>query len=203
VLGDLGDEAILAEAQRRFAAFLADPASLPPNLRGPVTHLVGRTADRAMYQTLLGLARKSTNTDERMRYYSALASARDPALARDSLQIALTDELTPSMVGSLISWVATQGEHRELALAFAKENLEALASKQSPSFRYTFVSGLYGHFSDRAHAEELRNYAPSHATSGGRMVAARNIERILADADFIDGQMPPIDAWIGRRSALP
>src|SRR5262249_26413954 len=56
-LGELGDEAVLAESRRRFEAFLKDPTSLPPNLRDPVTHLVGRTADRATYETLLGMAR--------------------------------------------------------------------------------------------------------------------------------------------------
>src|SRR5262249_56560622 len=92
-LGDFGDEAVLAEASRRFDAFLQDAASLPPNLRDTVTHLVGRGADRATYQTLLDLGRKSTNTEERVRYYSALAGALDPALARETLAITLTEEL--------------------------------------------------------------------------------------------------------------
>jgi aminopeptidase N len=202
VLGDFGDETILAEAKQRFAAYLSDPASLPPNLRGPVTHLVGRTADRAMYNTLLALARKSTNTGERMRYYSALASDRDPALARETLAIALTDELPNSMIGTLITWVASQGEHPELALDFVKEHFEAIVSKQSPSFRHTFMSTMMGNFSDPGRAEELRNFAPAQETSGGRMVAARAIERILAAAEFIDQHMPSIDAWIRRRTAL-
>src|SRR5882672_12364529 len=33
VLGDLGDDAVIAEAKRRFDAFLQDPASLPSALR--------------------------------------------------------------------------------------------------------------------------------------------------------------------------
>src|SRR5262249_33031353 len=89
-LGDFGDEAVLAEAKRRFNAFLQDATSLPPNLRDSVTHLVGRGADRATYQILLDLGRKSTSTEERVRYYSALAGAVDPALARETLAIALT-----------------------------------------------------------------------------------------------------------------
>src|SRR5262249_35031092 len=67
-LGELGDEAVLAEAKRRFDMFLRDAASLPPNLRDAVTYLVGRRADRATYQTLLDLGRKSTSTEERVRY---------------------------------------------------------------------------------------------------------------------------------------
>jgi aminopeptidase N len=47
MLGEFGDEAILAEAKRRFAAFLTEPASLSVDLRATVTILVGRAADRA------------------------------------------------------------------------------------------------------------------------------------------------------------
>jgi aminopeptidase N len=198
-LGDLGDEAVLADAKRRFDAFLTDSASLPANLRGPVTHLVGRTADRAGYETLLGLARKSTKTEERVRYYSAAASALDPAFARETLAIALTDELPADLAGRLINWVA--GEHAALALALVKENFEALAAKQGPSFRNTFVSNLMANFSDRARAEELKDFAPAYETSGGRMVAERVRERIVADAEFVQQQLPAIDEWVRRRGA--
>ena len=197
-LGDFGDEAVLAEAKRRFDAFQQDAASLPPNLRDSVTHLVGRGADRATYQTLLELGRKSTNTEERVRYYSALAAALDPALARETLAIALTEEL-PSDVGRrLIGWVA-EAEHPDLAVEFVKNNFETLATKHGSSFRNTFVSNLMANFSDAARAEELKGFAPAYETSGGRMVAERTRERILADAEFVAEQMPAIDEWVRRR----
>src|SRR4051794_9549806 len=69
VLGEFGDEEIIAGAKRRFAGFLQDLKSLPSALRDAVTHVVGITADRATYDTLLGLARKSIVTNERLRYY--------------------------------------------------------------------------------------------------------------------------------------
>ena len=46
VLGEFGDEDVIAEAKRRFAGFLQDPKSLPSALRDAVTHIVGITADR-------------------------------------------------------------------------------------------------------------------------------------------------------------
>jgi aminopeptidase N len=196
-LGDFGDEAVLAEAKRRFDAFLQDAASLPPNLRDPVTHLVGRNADRATYQTLLDLGRKSTNTEERVRYYSALASALDPALARETLAIALTEELSTDLGRRLMFWVA-EGEHPGLALEFVKHNFETLATKHGSSFRNSFVSNLMANFSDAARAEELKAFAPAYETSGGRMVAERTRERILADAELVAEQIPAIDEWVRR-----
>ena len=59
-LGDLGDAAVVAEAKRRFAAFLDDSNALPLTLRDAVTHVVGSTADRSTYDRLLSLARNRT-----------------------------------------------------------------------------------------------------------------------------------------------
>jgi aminopeptidase N len=197
LLGTLGDDAVVSEAKRRFAAFVKDPAALAIDLRGPVTRLAGRYADRATYDTLLALARKTTNTDERSRYYSAAASALDAAFARETLAIALTEELTPVMVGPLISGVAD--EHAEIAWAFVRDNLDKLAARQGPTFRDNIASNILGNFTDAAHAAELAAFGPAHETSGGRIVAARVEERILTDADFIARQLPQVDAWVRGR----
>jgi aminopeptidase N len=201
LLGNFGDEGIVAEATLRFAKFVSDPTSLPPALRETVTGLAGRYADRAGYDTLLALGRATTNTDERVRYYMAAARARDPALANQTLAIALTDELPTTLVGRLISEVASGGEHRDLAWNFVKANFAALAAKQGPSFNDNFPANLMTNFTDAAHAEELANFAPVHATSGGRIVAARAYERIMTAADFSAQQLPAVNEWVKRRNA--
>jgi aminopeptidase N len=203
VLGDLGDEAILAEAKGRFAAFVQSPTSLRPGLREPVTHLAGRTADRATYEILHELARKTTNTDERVRYYSALAAALDPGLAQETLALALTDEIPTTTVGNLVFGVASSGEHPDLAWAFLQQNFAALASRQGPFFRDNFAANLMANFSDRAHAGELASFAPAQQTSGARMMAARTQEIILTDADFVAQTLPAVDDWVTHFLARP
>src|SRR5882757_6544339 len=126
VLGEFGDEEIIAEAKRRFAGFLQDPKSLPAALRDAVTHLVGITADRAAYDTLLALARKSTITNERLRYYFAAAGARDAALAQATLALTLTDEMPATVVSGVIGTVAGSGEQPDLAWDFVRANFDVL-----------------------------------------------------------------------------
>jgi aminopeptidase N len=199
VLGELGDEQILAEAKRRFASFLQNPATLQPALREPVTHLVGIGADRKSYDTLLALARKATSTNERVRYYFAAASARDATLARETLELTLTDELPGNLVGGVINTVASAGEQPDVAWAFVRRNFQALANKQGPSFRNYFVANFMTNFSDAAHAAELADFAPAQATSGGKIVAARAHEAIMIGADVKARVLPAIDDWIRRR----
>lgn len=203
VLGDLGDEDILAEARRRFDAFRRDPASVAPGLRASVLHFAGREADRATYDALLALGRQATNTEERVRYYTALAAARDPALAAETLALALTEELPTNLSWSVISWVAGQGEHPDLAWDFVRANFPALSARQGPAFRDYIASSLASNFAAAERASELASFAPAQATPAGRIAAARAQEQILANADFRANRLPAIDDWIRERARRP
>jgi aminopeptidase N len=203
VLGSYGDDAIVAEAKRRFAEFVRHPASLPTALRDPVTTLAGRTADRATYDTLLAMARRTTSADERERYYVAAASALAPELAKETLPLTLTDELPTTLVRRVMSAVAFSGEHRDLAWDFIKTNFGMLSAKLGPSFQDNFPAELLTAFADTAHAQELAGFAPAHATSGGRTNAAQSYEAIVMNADFTAQQLPAVDAWVKVRMARP
>lgn len=195
-LGDLDDAAIVAEAKRRFTAFLDDPNALPTALRDAVTHVVGVTADRKTYDRLLALARKSTVTNERLRYYFAAASARDVELARSTLALTLTGELPDTIVPGMIGAVASAGEQPQLAWDFIKTNFDPLLAKQGPNFRDLFVPNFMTNFNDRVHAAELAAFAPSQSTSGGRLMVARSLETIAISTDLADRVLPASAAWI-------
>ncbi|MFB9266855.1 M1 family metallopeptidase [Bradyrhizobium erythrophlei] len=199
MLGDLGDDTVIAEARRRFAAFLQDPKTLSNALRDPVAHVVGVTADQSTYDTLLALARKSTVTNERLRYYYAAASARDPALARATLALTLTDELPGTIVTGMIGTVASTAEQPQLAWDFVRANFDTLLARQGPSFRDQFVPNFMTNFTDDAHAAELAGFAPAQSTSGGRVMTARALESIAVAADFKARALPAVDAWIKAR----
>ncbi|WFU15962.1 M1 family metallopeptidase [Bradyrhizobium sp. CB3481] len=198
-LGDLGDEDVIAEAKRRFAGFLGDPQSLPNALRDAVTHVAGVTADRATYDALLALARKSTVTSERTRYYLAAASTREPALARATLALTLTDEVPGTIVTGLINSVGFSGEQPGLAWEFLQKNYDALFVKLGPQFRDQFVASFMTNFSDERRAAELAGFTPAQATSGGRVTAGRAQETIAISADLKARALPAIEAWIKER----
>jgi ERAP1-like C-terminal domain len=195
-LGEFGDADILAEARRRFAGFVQDPQSLPGALRDAVTHVVGVGADRANYDMLLALARKSTVTTDRVRYYYGAACARDEALARATLALTLTNEIPVTIVGGVINTIAAAGQQPDLAWDFVQRNLDALAARQGPSFRDEFIPNFMTNFSDDAHAAELAHFGPALATSGGRVMVARALETIAISTDLKSRALPAFDGWI-------
>jgi aminopeptidase N len=199
-LGEFGDADIVAEAQRRFAGFLKDPKSLSPALLDPVSHVVGVGADRKNYDALLALARKSTATDERVRYYHAAASARDASLASETLALTLTTELPSTLVNGLINETALSGWQGQLAWDFIRKNLDALTARQGPDFHDQFIPNFMTNFSDAAHAAELTQFAPAQATNGGRVSTARALEAIALSVDVKERVLPSIDRYVGEHA---
>src|SRR5262249_37721579 len=135
---------------------------------------------------------------DRVRYYSAAAAALDPALARETLALALSEEALPVPAGELIEWVAE--DHRELAWTFVRANFEALASQEGQLFRDTFVANLMSQFADRARADELAAFAPAQETPVARIVAERARQSILADAALAEREFPVVAEWVRQRA---
>jgi hypothetical protein len=135
-----------------------------------------------------------------LRYYFAAASARDSALARDTLALTLTDELPNTIITGLINTVASSGEQGDLAWDFVQKNFDALTAKLGPSFRDLFIANFMTNFSDEAHAAELLHFAPAQATSGGRVMTARALETMAIAADLKARALPQIAAWISDRN---
>jgi aminopeptidase N len=94
-LGSWDDPATVAEARRRFQALLKERASLTADEQSTVLDIVAQNADAATFAQLHQLAKEAANQTELRRDYLALTFVRDPALAAQVLQIALSDELPP------------------------------------------------------------------------------------------------------------
>ena len=119
VIGDLGawgDEAIIAEARRRFAEFVKDRNSIPPDEQAVVLSIVARDADAATFAQLHEIAKSARNETELRRYYTALMQVRDPQLAAAAVKIAFSAEIPPQ-AESLRLWLvfALSEAHQQLA----------------------------------------------------------------------------------------
>jgi aminopeptidase N len=131
-LGAWGDPEAIAEARKRFAAFVADRGTIRPDDQEPVLSVVARTADAATFEQLHAIAKSATNETELRRFYSALMQVRDPQLAAKAAGIALSPEIPPQaaalrveLVGALndanpqLSWDTFTGHFEVLVAPYA------------------------------------------------------------------------------------
>jgi aminopeptidase N len=179
-LGDLTDPEIIAGCRERFQKYLANPASLAPDLRPPVFAVVGRYADDKTWTKLHELGLKTTSIEEKQNYYNALACATDPKLVQKSLAIALSDELPTSRSIFLVTKIARESGHPDLAWDFAKANMKALLAKTDALGANRYAASLFTFFSDASRADELKIYTKANLPAA----AAPEVEKIVDEIQF-------------------
>ena len=198
-LGDLDDREIIAGCRERFAKYLANPASLAPDLRPPVFAVVGRYADEKTWTKLHELGLKTTSIGEKQNYYDALACATDPGLVKRTLAIALTDELPTSRAVFLVSRVARESGHPDIAWEFARVNMKALRAKTDAAGANRYAPSLFTFFSDDSRATQLKTYAKTNLPLASGPEVAKVVDEIQFRAEFKKRLVSQLNAWIEKK----
>ena len=193
-LGDLGDPGVIAEANRRFAAFQTSPASLAAGIRRPVLYVVGQHAGPETFDALLGLAKATTDSLEQRQYLSALARAEDPVLAKRVLDLALTSQVQTSAGIQMIRGVAAS--QPDLAWRFARAHKAEIDARCDPSEKLSFIPRLLRSAADAGLADELHAYALSAFPPGGRAEADKVEARVRQRAEVRTARLPALDQWL-------
>ena len=141
--------------------------------------------------------------EEKERFYRALSGALDPALAQQTLDLALTNEIDPNQTPGLIGGVAYSGEQPDLAWQFVRQHQAAVLAKQAAYARAGFVPGLFGAFTDAARADELEAFARAHPADAAPTDTARTAARIRFLARLKQRALPSLDRWIARHTKTP
>ena len=199
-LGDAGDQRVIAESRARFAKYLADKSTLPPDLRGPVLNVVGTYADAATWDQLHALYKSSTSVDEGRVYASALWHARDAALAQKNLQMAIDGEI-PAEAGPIaalidVATVASAAHQPALAWQFFKTYGPKMSEHLSGFERALIFSRFLPVFWNAAPYADLDAFSKAQVPADGeaqRQQALHEVQLTISTADRLD---PLVDAWV-------
>jgi aminopeptidase N len=198
-LGTFGDEAVIAESRRRFAAFIKDPATLPANLRTPVIEIVARYADKATFEELRRMGQAASGTEDKLRYYGALAGAQDPAFIGEDLAIARTGEISNGRVPFFLIQLAQRSATPDAVWKAVVAQREPIVAKMPEEFRHALLPNVAAQSMNAAVGQELLAMPEMQATPGARYEAARAVSRIAEQAELRKRLMPQLSAWLAKR----
>ncbi len=197
-LSGLGDESVLAEARRRFAASETDPNALPADLRRTVLGIVARNADAATWDKLHAMAKAETSSMIRDQYYSLLAIAKDKALAQKALDMALTDEPGATNSAGMIRAVA--GEYPDMAFDFAVAHREQVDQLVDSTSRSRYYPGLGGGSDKPEMVQKLKDFADKYIAPTSRRDTETAIAGIETRIKLNAARRPQIDAWLKKNA---
>ena len=196
-LGKLGDPGVVAEASRRFAA--NDPSITAGPLRETLLGIIAYNADAATWDRLRAMARDERTPQVKVQLYRLLGGARDPALARRALELALTDEPGATNASQIVSAVAAQ--HPDLAFDFALAHRERVMGLVDASSSSRFLPGLATRSADPAMVGKLRDYAARYMTPQSRGAADRAIAAIEDRVRVRRERLPDITRWLEAKAS--
>ena len=196
-LGQLRDPAVLAEARRRFDAFASNPSSLPPALREPVLSIVGHTADQATYDKLKAMGIKATSTEEKLRYFDAMAGASDPKLVAETVAFSDAGEMPNARILFLIMSASMESEHPDLVYSLVKPMEGKLAARMPPDGLgpSALVAAARGS-SDPNTARTLLAEPSSNRNAGAHIWATRVAGQIETAAELRGRTETQMRAWL-------
>lgn len=98
--GRAGDEAVVTEAQKRFASYVGgDSEALNQNLQSAAFEIVVLHGDEADFEKVLKCWRDATATDQKLGAIGALTAVRHPALVQQLLEISVSEEVRAQDIG--------------------------------------------------------------------------------------------------------
>ena len=185
-----GDQATIGEARRRFAAFVKDPHGLSADAQATLLTIVGQNADASTFAQLHTLAKDAKDDTFMQRCYVALARVRDPELARQVVQIALSDEIPPQANTLDLRLVITLArEHPKLSwdtfIAHQDQLLKSVATEVRPLVIAEQTPSAYW---DALPLDQLEAWVRANIPKG----AAENLARGMETAHYSVAQKPAL-----------
>jgi aminopeptidase N len=195
-LGGWGDPVVVAEARRRFAAFLTDRSSLSLDDQGTVLPIIAANADAATFDQLHALAKSARDEAQARVYYGALVAVRDPKLQQQALDIIISPELPPQSAGIRSRLVlAAAGYNPDQVWRFYQTHSDELLGATSEFSRALSMSAVPSTFWRGAPLDQLEAYVKAHTPSTAAVYVARGMERARSALALRDRLVPAADAY--------
>ncbi|GAC1451217.1 MAG: M1 family metallopeptidase [Steroidobacteraceae bacterium] len=201
-LGVWGDAGVIAEARRRFVAFVKDRSAITPDDQPMILSIVGLHADKATFEQLHTLARASTDDSERRRLYIALVSARDAGLGEEAAKIALDPEIPPQEIQLRLGMLATlRAEHPRLAWNTFNNKVTELLSPfgdLAPLVEAQFIPQL---FWNSVSLDEMESWIKAHVPAEMGPQILKGMESARFQYTQKQALVPAADAYLAGRAA--
>jgi puromycin-sensitive aminopeptidase len=126
-LGTLGDDhAAQARAAERYAAALADPHAVDPNVLPALIAVLAHVGDAGRYEEFLQRFRRAATPQEEQRYLYALAAFQQPELLARTLERTVNGEIRTQDAPFVLRALLVSVHAREQAWAFVKEHWDQM-----------------------------------------------------------------------------
>jgi len=196
------DPALIAQAKKLTDAWLKDHRAVDAEMVDAVLAVTARRGNRALFDRLHAAANKESDLRARRRLLRAMGHFEDPAIARDAMALALTDEFDPRDALMLVRGATQMPATRRLAWEFVKTSFDKLAERLPRDTPASFPWLAAAQCSDAARADVDAFFRPRAARfEGGPRVLEQALEEMQLCTTLHRVQQPSVADFFARLGA--
>jgi len=200
LVGGLAEEpAVTAEARRRLDAYLADRATLEPNLADSVVGLAARAGDGALYERYRGVVAEARTPQERRRFLLSLASFRTPETIARTLATVLTPEIPTQDVAFVVMRLLGNPAARAEAWRFVTRKWTGLRRRIPPLMLSRLVEATPA-LREPRYAKEVRAFFAAHPLPEAARALKQALELFRLNAELRRRTAPGLVRWLAQRA---
>jgi len=195
-----GHQGVVKTGKEKFAAYRAgDKKAINQNLRATIFNMVVANGGKDEYEAIKDEYRITTSVDGKEICLVAMGRAKDPALARDLLDVVLSEEVAVQDCHSGPMAIASNYETRAEIWKFLKDEWDGKMKKVRESATVVMdrwiKSGL-NQYSDRAIDKDIQEFFKDKDTAGFDRSLAQASDYINANASYKERDEKVLLEWL-------
>lgn len=188
-LAELGHEATINEAVRRFNVFLEDRETplLPPDVRKAAYVALMQTvnkSNKAGYESLLKIYRETDLSQEKVRVLGSLASSPDPDVVHEALDFLLSPEVRNQDCIFVLRGVTAAAQ--EVAWTWLKEKWDYISETFTGHLLTYFISATVSPLATNEKGDEAEEFFKSRTKASIARTVKQSLERVRINAKWVE-----------------
>ncbi|HTT97234.1 MAG TPA: M1 family metallopeptidase [Rhizomicrobium sp.] len=196
-LSQFDDPGVIAEARKRFAAYLRDPSHITPDTRRSMLEIVALHADATTWEQLHTLAKNGSSALIKDELYRILGTVRDRALAAKALALTLGNEVAITTRPSIVRSVGIA--HPDMAFDFVTGHQQLVMSWLEGDSQNQFAPRIATSSNDPKMIAKLNAYAKAHIPATARGDTVKATSAIGFNSEVRAKRLPEVDRWIAAK----
>ena len=202
LLGTAGDETILAQARKIAEKYIADPASVDPEIAPDAVQLAAVHGDAALYDKLLALSKSATNPDVQTTALYNLAAFSDPKLVTRTL-----DYLSSGGVRNQDSWILyslllRHPATREQAWSYIKAHWPQTKAQLTMTSGARLVAAT-GVFCTAERRDDVQSFFAANPVVSADRTLKKTMDTINDCIQLHNAQEPNLKLWLDHNAPQP
>jgi aminopeptidase N/puromycin-sensitive aminopeptidase len=193
------DPAAVAAAKAAAEKYLSDPTSMDPTFGQTAVALAARNGDAAYYAQLKKVAETSTDPQIGTRALYLLAQFNDLALAKQTLEYAVSGKVKNQDAFILLLIEMQIPETRQQAWDFIRNNWDKVQAQLTTASGGAIV-GSVGAFCDATHRDEAVAFFKDHKVAAADRALPRAINSINDCMELHQAQNASLQEWLTQNA---